>query len=102
MTIKVMNEQCSSCIFGPDSSIGAERFRELRARWRALGAEAAQVCHQSKVAEDDEEIDLTADDVVICRGYFDDEYVKRGTACAALQVAERLGYLTFVDGAPEA
>lgn len=66
---------------------------------RKVGAEHYQVCHHSATADPD--VEENDDDLVregvVCRGWFDEFYVKRGTAVAAIQIAERLGKLGTAD-----
>lgn len=98
--LHVQPEKCSSCIFGPNSPVSPERFADLRAQWERRGNEKFQICHQVAVGNtddegnwDEEEEDLSIEAVSVCRGWYDEMYLKRGVASQIVQVAERLGLL---------
>ena len=94
--VHVMAERCFSCIFGPNSAVGPERFAELRESWERRGDEHYQVCHMTSVWDPDDPEDEGPDEndtPAVCRGYFDEMYKRRGVPVALLQIAERLGRL---------
>jgi hypothetical protein len=97
--LRVMTERCETCIFGPHSPVSAERFAELRKLWEQRGAEHYQVCHHSAVGDidDEDEMATVLTEGVVCRGWYDEFYVRRGTPVAAIQIAERLGHLGWAD-----
>lgn len=72
--LHVMPAKCVSCIFGPDSPIEPDRFRELMASWIERVSERFQVCHLTGVDGDD----LSIERIAVCRGWYDEMYVKRG------------------------
>lgn len=93
----VQAQQCSTCVFGPNSPISPERFRDLREQWERRGGETYQVCHQTATwtpGEDDEDAP-PLEEQRVCRGFYDEMYVRRGVPVAAIQIAERLGLLGF-------
>lgn len=104
--LRVMSEKCGTCIFGPESPVGPERFAELRALWEKQGAEHWQVCHHSATGWSDADLDEPereeqqreiAEHGIVCRGWFDEFYVRRRVPVQVIQVAERLGRLGIAN-----
>jgi hypothetical protein len=93
--LRVMPEKCSSCIFGPNSPIRPGRFEDLREQWERKANETYQVCHQTSVWDPDDPEDGPdpEDDPAVCRGWYDEMYLKRGVPVQIIQIAERLGLL---------
>jgi len=98
MVFRVNNQQCQTCIFGPNSPISDQRFEELRQQWEHDNS--VQLCHHSHSQ-------------VACRGHY--EAARNGNiphplpdvAAQALgitdipiadlmQICERLGLIVFV------
>ncbi len=102
MTLKINETQCDTCIFGKRSPITPERFEELKKGWESRSKH--QECHQATIEGEH----------VGCRGHY--EAARRNelpyVAVAivreqlglplsippadCLQIAERLGWVTFV------
>ena len=98
MTLPVMREQCETCIFRPGNPM---RLREGRlAEIVELNRETHThlVCHQDHkfiAAKEDgraKEMDRAG---IVCRAWYD-RYDSQ-----AIQIAERLSLVEFVDGPPE-
>lgn len=102
--LRIMAGKCSSCIFGPNSPVAPERFAELRALWEQRGAEAYQICHQTFTGDTDDEDyvqpDMTSE-AAVCGGFYEEMYQRRGIAVQVIQVAERMGWIEFVEPEPE-
>lgn len=82
--IRVCEERCDTCIFGPRSPISAERRRDYEQTWRRR--DTFQNCHKGTV---------TGDRALMCRGFYD--YCKAtGWEPLAIQLGEAFGRLDFV------
>ena len=82
--VRVCEERCETCIFGPRSPITAERRDEYVAMWKR--ADTFQNCHYGTV---------TGDTALVCRGFYD--WCKAvGWEPLAIQLGERLDRLHFV------
>jgi hypothetical protein len=82
--IRVCEERCETCIFGPRSPISPARRREYEAAWRRR--DTFQNCHHGTV---------TGDKALMCRGFYD--WCKAvGWEPLAIQLGERLRRLDFV------
>ena len=82
--IRVCEERCATCIFGPDSPISPQRREEYMRRWRQN--DTFQNCHHGTV---------TGDHALMCRGFYD--WCKAvGWEPLAIQLGERLDRLYFV------
>lgn len=98
--LHVQPAKCDSCIFGPNSPVSAERFADLRAQWEQRANEKFQVCHQTATWNTDDEGEWEdgedqpgIETISVCRGWYDEFYVRRGVPVAIIQIAERLGLL---------
>lgn len=101
MGFRVNQEQCSTCIFGPNSPVSKDRFEDLREMWETDGDERVQTCHHSSIKGGD----------TGCRGHY--EAAKRGEIKSpvdillkrfldpnlskkqAYEIAERMGWIVF-------
>lgn len=95
--LHIMPEQCSTCVFGPDTPIPPERFQDLKEQWLAKTNESFQVCHQTAAwdVDDPEDEVPSIDQIAVCRGFWDEMYVKRGVPVSVLQIFERMGWIVF-------
>ncbi len=82
---KVCEERCSTCVFGVNSPISAERMRELADGWKKRGH---QICHHHGVVGHGED--------VWCRGFWETQITD---VLQALFIA--MGYVVFVPCDPE-
>ena len=99
----VYSEKCSTCIFGPDSPISMDTFKQIKDLWQR--EDRVQECHVATYLKKR----------VACRGYLE-AYIKGAVqnkvldeACrliglpegldreAALRVLEHLGYIQFEE-----
>jgi len=82
--IRVCEERCETCIFGPRSPISPARRREYELSWRRN--DTFQNCHYGTVS---------GDKALMCRGFYDwCKSVKWEPL--AIQLGERLNRLFFV------
>jgi hypothetical protein len=101
MGFRVYNQQCATCIFGPNPAITAERLEDYKKLWAKKSA--VQTCHTASIAGDN----------VGCRGHY--EAAKREEIphpipsllnvndengplpqAQQMKIAERLGLVEFV------
>lgn len=92
--MKVMARDCDTCVFSKASPVRAGRMAQLRAQWRAR--DTHQVCHHSAVWDEDDPEDGPPDETVVCHGFFEHEFMERGTG-QMLRISERLGGFEFVE-----
>lgn len=82
--IRVCEERCATCIFGPHSCILPSRRREYERTWRE--EDRFQNCHYGT---------FHGDMALMCRGFYD--WCKAvGWEPTAIQLGERLDRLIFV------
>lgn len=82
--VRVCEERCESCIFGPRSPITPARRDEYERIWRRK--DRFQNCHYGTV---------TGDKALLCRGFYDWCYAV-GWLPTILQLGERLDRIRFV------
>lgn len=82
--IRVCEERCPTCIFGPRSPISPARRDEYEQQWRR--ADTFQNCHMGTI---------TGDKALMCRGFYDWCKATRWEPLA-IQLGERMGRLDFV------
>lgn len=80
--VHVLSEMCATCIFRPGNLMHLRSGRVREMVDSARGDESTIVCHST--------LEPGVDDAA-CRGFFD-RY-----PTSTLQIAERLGFVTFVD-----
>lgn len=80
-SVHVMADKCSTCIFRRGNLMNLSRGRVASMVAAAKASEGTIVCHKT----------LGTDANAACRGFFDKH------ATAPLQVADRLGFITFVQ-----
>jgi hypothetical protein len=80
--VHVLTKRCATCVFRPGNlmSLSPGRLRDLIDDNRE--ADSALTCHET----------LMIDEQAICRGFFDLD-----PKTQPLQVAERIGIITFVE-----
>lgn len=82
--VRVCDQRCDTCIFGPRSPISWDRRREYAEEWKRK--DSFQNCHFGT---------LTEDRALICKGFYD--WCKRvGWEPTIIQLGERLNCLDFV------
>lgn len=87
--VRICEERCSSCIFGPNSPISPARRDDYEYRWRTK--DTFQNCHHGTA---------TGDFALVCRGFYD--WVQKADwAPTIIQLGERLDRIRFVP-VPEA
>lgn len=73
----------------------AKRIAQLRRERRAT--DSHQICHAFGHGEmNDEGVEELVGEDVVCRGFYETEYEKRGTG-QMLRIAERINCVEFVD-----
>lgn len=82
--VRVCEERCPTCIFGPNSPIGSARRRDYEREWQRR--DRFQNCHYGTV---------TGDPSLICRGFYD-WCEATGWSPTVLQLGTRLDRLLFV------
>lgn len=82
--VRVCEERCESCIFGPRSPITPARRDEYEQVWRRK--DRFQNCHYGTT---------TGDKALMCRGFYDWCYAV-GWLPTILQLGERLDRIRFV------
>lgn len=89
--MKILDEQCATCIFRPGNPMQlqtgrvAAMVRECRVRQSFIP------CHETMtIADEDEHADRTNDPV--CRGFYD----AHGEVSQLIRISERLGMIEFV------
>lgn len=82
--IRICEERCASCIFGPNSPIGPQRRQEYERIWQKT--DTFQNCHYGTI---------TGDKALMCRGFYDWCQVVQWWP-TALQLGERLDRIRFV------
>ena len=87
--VRVCEERCETCIFGPRSPISAARRRHYEREWRRR--DTFQNCHYGTVS---------GDKALVCRGFYDWCDAVRWWPLV-LQLGDRLDRLVFVP-VPEA
>lgn len=85
--VHVLAEMCSTCVFAPGNRMRLEPGRLAGMVRSATEADSAIICHSTIYRDDVDE--------AVCRGFFDRH------PTTPLQVAERLGYITYVQEQPE-
>ena len=83
--VHVMRKMCDSCIFRPGNRMRLKAGRVEQMVVDATKADSCIPCHKTLDGRQ-----------AVCAGFF------RKYATAPLQIADRLGFITFVDGVKEA